>query len=442
MKKLIVLILALCLLLPGCGQQPAETTATTAAVEVPQPVEAKWDYGSINTKTGADRAVEQGTSLRTRNYLPIRAYSDILPKAGYSLNWFVYDAEETFLGSGASFSGNGVGVSVEKMLKANPDGVYFRLVLQSAYENDSIVLDEKVPILFYTADEPWEAPMTTKMVAAIGSKQSGGIQDGEAFGDRLFVFDAVGTMNVYDVNTGEHLDACSLGNKDLLTPHVNSASFSNQYYAEGDTYPLIYTSMYNNLTPSNQYLLGTCCVYRITESAGQFSAQLVQVIRIGFIGDANLWTPYNDSRPFGNFVVDTDRNMFYALVPRDKTSTTRFLGFSLPKPDAGTYKEEYGCNQVILQATDIKRQFDVSYISSPQGCTYHDGKIYSVEGFGSFESAPPFLRVINVETGMIVRSVNLGQMGLIKEPEVITVANEQLYYLAIDGMLYKLSFAE
>ena len=165
MKKLIVLILARCLLLPGCGQQPAETTATTAAVEVPQPVEAKWDYGSINTKNGEDRSVELGTSLRTRNFLPIRAYSDILPKTGYSLNWFVYDAEQKFLGSGSSFTGNGIGVSVEKMLKANPDGVYFRLVLQSAYENDSIVLDEKVPILFYTADEPWEAPMATKMVA-------------------------------------------------------------------------------------------------------------------------------------------------------------------------------------------------------------------------------------------------------------------------------------
>ena len=439
MKKLTVLLLVLCLLLPACGKQPVETVETTVP---PQPVEAKWEYGSINTKTGADRAVGQGVTLRTGNFLPLSAYSDIVPKVGYSLNWFVYDASQKFLGGGASFSGNGIGVSVEAMQKAQPDGVYFRLILQSAYANTTIELDEKTPVVFYTADDPWEPPMTTKMVASIGSKQTGGIQDGEAFGDCLFVFDAVGTMNVYDVNTGEHLDACYLGSKDLLVPHVNSASFSDQYYAEGDTYPLLYTSMYNNVTPSNQFLLGTCCVYRITEAAGQFSAQLVQVIRIGFIGDANLWTPYNDSRPFGNFVVDTDLNMLYAFVPRDKTNTTRFLGFALPKPDAGTYKEEYGCNQVILQAANIRRQFEMSYISSPQGCTYYDGRIYSVEGFGSFESAPPFLRVINVETGMIVRSVNLGQLGLLKEPEVITFANGQMYYVAIDGVIHKLAFEE
>ena len=231
-------------------------------------MEAKWEYGSINTKTGTDRAVEQGTTLRTRNVLPLLAYSDIVPKVGYSLNWFVYDASQNFLGRGTSFSGNGIGVSVEAMRKAQPKSVYFRLILQSAYDNTTIDLDQKIPVVFHTADDPCEPPMTAKRVANISSRQNGGIQDGEAFGDRLFVFDAVGTMNVYDVNTGEHLDACSLGSKDLLVPHVNSASFSDQYYAEGDAYPLLYTSMYNNVTPSNQYLLGTCCVYRITEAAG------------------------------------------------------------------------------------------------------------------------------------------------------------------------------
>lgn len=440
MKKLVALVLLLCLMLAGCGQQPTETAATTAP---PQPVEAVWEYGSISTKTGADRVVEQGASLRTQNYLPLGAYSDIVPKPGYALNWFAYDSQQAFLGGGASFGGNGIGVSVETIRETCPDAVYLRLLLRSAQENIPIVLGKKIPMEFYGAGDPWEPPMTAEKVANLSARQTGGTQDGEVFGDRLFVFDAAGKMNVYDVNTGKHLGACYLGSKELLMPHVNSASFSNQYYAEGDAYPLIYTSMYNNLNPLNQYMLGTCCVYRITESAGQFSTQLVQVIRIGFIGDANLWTPYNDSRPFGNFVVDTDRNMLYAFVPRDQSSTTRFLGFALPKPDAGTYKAEYGCNQVILQASEVKNQFSVPYISSPQGCAYADGKIYSVEGFGIHESAPPFLRVIDVETGVMVRSVNLGQVGLEKEPETITVGSDgQLYFLAWDAVLHKLNFAK
>jgi hypothetical protein len=85
----------------------------------------------------------------------------------------------------------------------------------------------------------------------------------------------------------------------------------------------------------------------------------------------------------------------------------------------------------------------VPYISSPQGCAYADGKIYSVEGFGIHESAPPFLRVIDVETGVMVRSVNLGQVGLEKEPETITVGSDgQLYFLAWDAVLHKLNFAK
>lgn len=436
MKRMITVLLVLCLLLAGCGGQAKEETLP------PESPPVRWECGGIGTKNGNDRTVAQGISLRTVGYLELKYYAGAIPDTDYAISWFAYDAEQAFLGGSVTALGNGVGISAKQILEKYPEAVYIRLLLRSAYTDGKVEFTETLPIRVYTAREGWPGlPMEQEVIADLSAIQGVYLQDGEAFGDVLFTFKADGTGNAYNVNTGEFLDAFYLGGKDKIAPHVNSASFSDQYYKEGDKYPLLYTSMYNNVTALNKYLLGTCCVYRITELGGQFDAQLVQVIRLSFIADRDLWlSPKENSRPFGNFVVDTDRDMLYAFVPRDDYNTTRFFGFALPEANAGTYEEEFGCKQVVLRPEDIMRQFDVGYFSSPQGCTYADGMIYSVEGFNSFDDVPPFLRVVDVEKGLQVKTVNLGQLGLDREPEVITVTNGQLYYINADMVLRKLWF--
>lgn len=440
MKKLTVLILVLCLVLAGCGENASAGSAPTLS----DPPPAQWEMGSISSKNGTDRNVARETAIRTVGYLELARYGGVLPDTGYAMNWFAYDGQKEYLGSGISVMGNGVGISVEEIRERYEQAVYFRLILRSAYADGRIVLEETPPVRFYTAREGWPgAPMEKERVASLAAYQTSGVQDGEVFGDRLFAFSADGTANVYDVHTGELIDSFLLGSRDRITPHVNSASFSDRYYASGDGYPLLYTSVYNNLTAQGRLLLGTSCVYRITESGGQFAAQLVQMIRVSFTGDTQLWaSPISNERPYGNFVVDTDRDRLYAFVPRDDSQKTRFFAFELPTSQAGSYSSTYDCRLVTLDAGDILRCFDVDYFSSPQGCCYADGKILSLEGFGSYESAPPFLRVVDVETGTLERSVNLGQLGLEREPETVTVGDGQIYFMAWDGILYKLKFTE
>lgn len=441
MKKLPVLILAMCLLLTACGETPRETTVVTVPTD-PQPVE--WEYGSISFKNGADREVAKATCLRTVGYLELAHYGGVLPDTDYAINWFAYDGQKTYLGSGTAVMGSGVGISTQDIMEKHEDAVYFRVILRSTYNEGTIVLNKRPPVRLFTAREGWPGvPMKTEQVASVGAFQSSGIQDGEVFGDRLFIFSADGTANVYDVNTGALVDGLLLGGRDRITPHVNSASFSDQYYAPGDAYPLLYTSVYNNLTADNKLLKGTCCVYRITESDGQFEAQLVQMIWVSFTENKSLWAcAGSNERPFGNFVVDTDRDQLYAFVPRDDPQKTRFFAFDLPAPQAGTYNSTYDCNLVALEPEDVLHLFDVDYFSSPQGCCYADGKILSVEGFGSFNTVAPILRVVDVESGTLEQSVNLGQLGLEREPETITVGNGQIYYMASDGILHKLWFTD
>lgn len=435
MKKLICLLLAICLL-AGCSAPGG--APTTLPEEAPEVV---WECGGIGTKNGKDRNVATGVSLRTVGFLELRHYAGALPELHYAINWYAYDAQQNFLGGSPGEMANGVGISAREILEKYPETVYIRLLVSSAYTGGTVDITS-VPVRMYSAREGWPGlPMEQEAVANFSAIQGAYLQDGEAFGDVLFTFKADGTGNAYNVHTGEFLDGFSLGGKDKIAPHVNSASFSDQYYKEGDKYPLLYTSMYNNVTALNKYLLGTCCVYRITELGGQFDAQLVQIIRLSFVADRELWlSPKENSRPFGNFVVDTRKDMLYAFVPRDDSQTTRFFGFALPAADAGTYESEFGCKQVVLRPEDIMRQFDVGYFSSPQGCCYADGKIYSVEGFGSYDDVPPVLRVVDVESGIQEKTVNLGQLGLDREPEVITMLDGQLYYINADMILRKLWF--
>jgi hypothetical protein len=433
-----MLFLCLCVLLTACGSRGAQSE-TALPPEAPPVI---WECGSIGSKNGKDRNVELGTSLRTVGYLELACFAGVLPDTDYAISWFAYDSQQKYLGGCVSTLGNGVGISARQILEEYSETVYIRILVRSAYTEGKVDIAAGAPVRIYTAREGWPGlPMRQEAVADLSAIQGAYLQDGEAFGDVLFTFKADGTGNAYNIHTGEFLDGFSLGGKDKVAPHVNSASFSDQYYKEGDEYPLLYTSMYNNVTALNKYLLGTCCVYRITELGGQFDAQLVQIIRLGFVADRELWlSPKENSRPYGNFVVDTDRDLLYAFVPRDDSQTTRFFAFALPEPKAGTRSEKFGCNQVILEQKDIMRRFDVGYFSSPQGCCYADGKIYSVEGFGSYNMVPPFLRVVDVESGLQTHSINLGQLGLDREPEVITMLDGQLYYINADMVLRKLSF--
>lgn len=439
MRKLCLILAMLCLL-TACAQ-PQPNVATAVPTDPPA---VQWEYGSISAKNGKDRAVAQGTCLRTVGYLELAGYAGLMPDIEYAINWFAYDGQMEFLGSHVTVMGSGVGISKEEILEKQPEAVYFRVILRSAYQETEISLEESANIRLYTAREGWPTvPVTEKEIANLSAIQGKWAQDGEAFGDRLFIFKDDGTANVYNVQTGEFLDGFVLGGRDKLMPHVNSASFSDQYYEPGDKYPLLYTSMYNNLTPQNTQILGFCCVYRIMESDGEFSADLVQAIWVSFVGDRSLWlSPISNERPFGNFVVDTDRGLLYAFVPRDDSRTTRFFGFSLPDPKAGNDSSTYGCKLLYLSAEDIMHRFDVEYFSSPQGCCYADGKIYSVEGFGAVNTVPPFLRVVDVKSGKLELSFNLGQLGLDREPEVITSTGGELYYLSTDMILYRLDMIE
>ena len=277
-----------------------------------------------------------------------------------------------------------------------------------------------------------------------------GAQDGAIYGDYIFRFRSKGYGYVYDLRTLPEdgsdftpiaefqLDKC-----DLIAPHSNSVVFGNEKFAPEDEFPLLYSNVYTNYRKEEDKRVGITCVYRIMREGEGFTSRLVQLIEIGFTDNRELWRSegdVEDTRPYGNFVVDCERGLFIGFVMRDASKTTRYFAFDLPKLASGTPDEKYGVNRVVLTPDDIRWQFDTPYHNFIQGAICRDGKVYSLEGFNE-ELVHPAIRVIDTLEKREVLHHDFTTTGQRLEPEFIDFYNERCIYGDAYGNTYELFFS-
>ena len=275
------------------------------------------------------------------------------------------------------------------------------------------------------------------------SKIVGG-QDGAIYKNYLFRFSSKGGCTVYDLTNIEEnmapIAEFKLDKIDLIVPHRNSVTFGNEFFAEGDEFPLLYSNVYNNYAKTEDKHVGICCVYRLVREGNTFSTQLVQLIKIGFIHDRNLWRSsgdIEDKRPYGNFVVDTQNSLLYAFVMRDGEKQTRYFSFDLPTLPDGEIGDS-GVREVTLTADMIKEYFDTPYHNYVQGAVCHNGKIYSVEGFG--EKIHPAIRIIDTKKKCQILHFDFFEAGCTDEAELIDFYEGKCIYGNHIGEIFELEF--
>ena len=274
-------------------------------------------------------------------------------------------------------------------------------------------------------------------------------QDGSIYGKYLFAINRYGDVSVYDIDSfnGEvtpdmKIDSFKLDKANIICPHSNAVCFGSEFYCEGDEFPLLYSNIYNNYAQNPDPLKGVCCVYRITRDGTKFSSTLVQLIEIGFVEDASLWKMSNNAdseRPYGNFVIDRDKNIFYGYTMRSVSDGTRYFAFDLPRANDGEMSKAYGVKRVVLGREDIKHFFDCEHHYFLQGACCHNSLIYSLEGFYTDE-LPPRLRIIDTEAKKQIFAVDLREYTPSIEPELIDFRGDTCYYADEHGNLYIIEF--
>ncbi len=271
-----------------------------------------------------------------------------------------------------------------------------------------------------------------------------GGQDGAIYNNYLFRFSSKGGCTVYDLTKIEEnmtsIAEFKLDKSDFIVPHSNSVIFGNEFYSQDDEFPLLYSNVYNNYAKTEDKRVGICCVYRLVRDGNTFSTQLVQLIKIGFTDDRDLWRSsgdVEDKRPYGNFVVDTQNSLLYAFVMRDGEKQTRYFSFDLPKSSDGEIGAS-GVREITLTSDMIKEYFDTPYHNYVQGAVCRDGKIYSVEGFG--EKIHPALRIIDTKEKRQTLFFDFFEAGCTDEAELIDFYQGRCIYGNHVGEIFELEF--
>lgn len=225
----------------------------------------------------------------------------------------------------------------------------------------------------------------------------------------------------------------------------NSASTPEQ--ASFSIHKSVYTGLpryYSNCYSDRDYNKGTLCVYDFYLNNGEYSHKMVQLIRIDFIED-ELWTSIggsaNDTRPYGNFVVDEKNGYLYAIAMKTADNLTRFFKFKLPLMTEGVYDSSFDCNVVTLSQDDIIEYWDSEYCYSIQGCTFYQNQIFVTEGFDATDARQemPRIRIFDVNFKKQVAVFDIYEHGLTLEPEVIFWNKGQCYYANRDKAILKLN---
>ena len=280
-------------------------------------------------------------------------------------------------------------------------------------------------------------------IKKLGKVESG--QDGAIYNGYLFRFDHAGNCRVYLLSDLSENTApvarFSLDKLDYIVPHSNSVVFGRERYAEEDEFPLLYSNVYNNYAKAEDKKKGITCVYRLERAGDTFTTTLVQLIQVGFTQDPLWCSPdQEDVRPYGNFVIDTEKGLLYGFTMRDQDQTTRYFTFDLPGVRDGIRDEALGIRRVVLEKADVKTYFDCPYHHYVQGACFHEGIIYSVEGFGVDCPEIPAIRLIDVQAQKQLQVHFFPDFGLNIEPEWIDFADGICYYSDAHGDVFQLDF--
>ena len=443
----------------GLPSDAITLTMTDGKTQSPEMAQGTIDKGTVYSSVN--------TRLHTKELLPLESYKSVNLAADYKAVYHLYNADGYWLGSlGGWQAGKESVFTTEQMLDteklsnyvSGKAPKYFKFQIKDANTEGAQVPVSKLSDMGLnltksdTADEKnlnnpeieKKSDFTFQNVFEIGAAHNGPWQEGAIAGGNLFVLNHDGEGAVFSLNKKKQIGSFTLDKRGVLNPHANSVVFSSQYYKDGDKYPLMYVSVYNNYQNAAERYEGYCMAYRILEDKSGFSTELVQVINIGFTEDLTMWKSKSnngDVCPYGNFVVDSDNNKLYAFVMRDGDKTTRFFEFTLPKLSDGEDNSRYGCKQVTLEADDIKNQFDTEYSVYLQGCDYVNGTLLSAEGLGYGAAGGVTLRLIDLNSKKLIKTHNLVNSGLYNEPEVVAVDPEtkNIYYSGSDGQLRRLT---
>lgn len=242
-----------------------------------------------------------------------------------------------------------------------------------AYDVDGVSInkayDVSGTVVYQASQVDYDSFTVNKSFLSTGVANTQGFayKDGYIFQFRASGSSVQNTVVVINATNGQTVNTFSISSE-----HGDSASFSDEYYAQGDAFPLLYVTADSN--PAKVY------VDRVTTS----SSELIKTLTFAL-----------------------DKTGYYAAHAYDEENGILYmLGYS----QQNYLTDNSGANKVIVSKWDISQQ-NPQYISSyerpfiycMQGQQFHDGMIWIASGY----SAGSNIYAMNPADGSILHTINL-----------------------------------
>ena len=252
-------------------------------------------------------------------------------------------------------------------------------------------------------------------------------------------------LNGLYVGSGQWLTAGTLITDELIysvapeTDYISLVAYNNELPVYEASYSgeilHVYSNVYNSYASQSDKHIGECCLYAVHGAANVWANTLVQVLKVGFIGDLECWPAASEARPYGNFVVDEQNGCLYVYVMYSSKKLTYWYRFDLPEVSDGVWDEDYGCYVKTLEITDIKDHWTTPLQNYIQGACVHDGMIWSTEGFSTTSGSNlARMRIIDPSLKSQVAVFHFYSDGDPVEPEFIDFYDGKCYYGSVKQM--------
>lgn len=351
---------------------------------------SNWVLGSI----GSDgENVDTNLRIRTNNYIPISGMTgiDVDVKTEYSFGYTFYDASKVRISAEAYISGYKHLIVPETanyirfILRRNDNatasidwGDYISAVgefeiqadLQklitenngrglNTYTGDKIIINKNDSVNFCNIDI-WK-DFKKSDIADLGDYDLYLNQSMAFYNNYLFLFIPFS----YKCVVVNYLTKQIVGSfivPTIVENHFNSVCFSNVFYDDNDTYPLLFLSRCNNaaVDPEND----NCLIYRIQQSGSVFTFTLINQIKCDIITYGCDWSVDNSAKLI---IMNGYTNGDYLT---DTNNPIRFFAWKLPKKS-----ELISGNKITLNYSDCVAESETPHFIF-QGATIHHGIVY------------------------------------------------------------------